>query len=190
MANYAAINAVTNGLRSVLNYTGQFNEELKQLQAISAVSDTGLKGLKETIYEVANATKFNSLEVAKSATVLAQAGLSVSQIKETLPAIAKLATATGTDLATSTDVITSTLNIYSLQVTEATQVTNALTTAMNESKADIAGFQTAIQYAGNFAAQLGMSYEETAAAIAAATQAGIRSKSMLGTGLRAVLTEF
>ena len=63
MANYAAINAVTNGLRSVLNYTGQFNEELKQLQAISAVSDTGLKGLKETIYEVANATKFNSLEV-------------------------------------------------------------------------------------------------------------------------------
>lgn len=190
MANYAAINAVTNGLRSVLNYTGQFNEELKQLQAISAVSDTGLKGLKETIYEVANATKFNSLEVAKSATVLAQAGLSVSQIKETLPAIAKLATATGTDLATSTDVITSTLNIYSLQVTEATQVTNALTTAMNESKADIAGFQTAIQYAGNFAAQLGMSYEETAAAIAAATQAGIRSKSMLGTGLRAVLIEF
>lgn len=190
MANYAAINAVTNGLRSVLNYTGQFNEELKQLQAISAVSDTGLKGLKETIYEVANATKFNSLEVAKSATVLAQAGLSVSQIKETLPAIAKLATATGIDLATSTDVITSTLNIYSLQVTEATQVTNALTTAMNESKADIAGFQTAIQYAGNFAAQLGMSYEETAAAIAAATQAGIRSKSMLGTGLRAVLTEF
>lgn len=190
MANYAAINAVTNGLRSVLNYTGQFNEELKQLQAISAVSDTGLKGLKETIYEVANASKFNSLEVAKSATVLAQAGLSVSQIKETLPAIAKLATATGTDLATSTDVITSTLNIYSLQVTEATQVTNALTTAMNESKADIAGFQTAIQYAGNFAAQLGMSYEETAAAIAAATQAGIRSKSMLGTGLRAVLTEF
>lgn len=190
MANYAAINAVTNGLRSVLNYTGQFNEELKQLQAISAVSDTGLKGLKETIYEVANATKFNSLEVAKSATVLAQAGLSVSQIKETLPAIAKLATATGTDLATSTDVITSTLSIYSLQVTEATQVTNALTTAMNESKADIAGFQTAIQYAGNFAAQLGMSYEETAAAIAAATQAGIRSKSMLGTGLRAVLTEF
>lgn len=190
MANYAAINAVTNGLRSVLNYTGQFNEELKQLQAISAVSDTGLKGLKETIYEVANATKFNSLEVAKSATVLAQAGLSVSQIKETLPAIAKLATATGTDLATSTDVITSTLNIYSLQVTEATQVTNALTTAMNESKADIAGFQTAVQYAGNFAAQLGMSYEETVAAIAAATQAGIRSKSILGTGLRAVLTEF
>lgn len=190
MANYAAINMVTNGFRSVLNYTGQFNEELKQLQAISAVSDTGLQGLKDTIYEVANATKFTSLEVAQAATVLAQAGLSVSQIKETLPAIARLATATGTDLATSTDVITSTLNIYSLQVTEATQVTNALTTAMNESKADISGFQTAIQYAGNFAAQLGMTYEETAAAIAAATQAGVRSKSMLGTGLRAVLTEF
>ena len=190
MANYAAINALTSGFKYVLNFTVQYDKELRQLQAIAAISDTGLQNLKGTIEDVANATKFTSLEVAQASTVLAQAGLSVSQIKNTLPAIANLATATGTDLATSTDVITSTLNIYELQVTEATRVTNSLTTAMNESKADIAGFQTAIQYAGNFAAQLGMTYEETAAAIAAATQAGIRSKSMLGTGLRAVLTEF
>lgn len=190
MANYAAMNTVIGGFKYLLNYTVQFDSELKQLQAISAVSNTGLQKLKTTIYEVANATKFTSLEVAKSGTVLAQAGLSVAQIQKTLPAIANLATATGTDLATSTDVITSVLNVYSLQVSEAEQVTNALTTAMNESKADIAGFQTAMQYAGNVAAQLGISYEETAAAIAAMTQAGIRSKSMLGTGLRAVLTEF
>lgn len=190
MANYAAINALTSGFKYVLNYTVQYDKELRQLQAIAAISDTGLKSLKGTIEEVANSTKFSSLEIAQASTVLAQAGLSVSQIKDTLPSIANLATGTGTDLATATDVITSTLNIYELQVTEATRVTNSLTTAMNESKADIAGFQTAIQYAGNFAAQLGMTYEETAAAIAAATQAGIRSKSMLGTGLRAVLTEF
>ncbi len=190
MANYAAINALTSGFKYVLNFTVQYDKELRQLQAIAAISDTGLQNLKDTIEGVANATKFTSLEVAQASTVLAQAGLSVSQIKDTLPAIANLATATGTDLATSTDVITSTLNIYELQVTEATRVTNSLTTAMNESKANISGFQTAIQYAGNFAAQLGMTYEETAAAIAAATQAGIRSKSMLGTGLRAVLTEF
>lgn len=190
MANYAAIGAVTSGFKAVLNYTVQYDKELRQLQAISAVSDTGLQNLKTTIEEVANSTKFSSLEIAQASTVLAQAGLSVSQIKDTLPSIANLATGTGTDLATATDVITSTLNIYELQVTEATRVTNSLTTAMNESKADISGFQTAIQYAGNFAAQLGMTYEETAAAIAAATQAGIRSKSMLGTGLRAVLTEF
>lgn len=190
MANYAAINALTSGFKYVLNYTVQYDKELRQLQAIAAISDTGLKSLKGTIEEVANSTKFSSLEIAQASTVLAQAGLSVSQIKDTLPSIANLATGTGTDLATATDVITSTLNIYELQVTEATRVTNSLTTAMNESKADIGGFQTAIQYAGNFAAQLGMTYEETAAAIAAATQAGIRSKSMLGTGLRAVLTEF
>jgi TP901 family phage tail tape measure protein len=190
LANYAAINSITSGFKTVLNYTVQYDKELRQLQAIAAISDTGLQNLKTTIEGVANSTKFSSLEIAQASTVLAQAGLSVSQIKDTLPSIANLATGTGTDLATATDVITSTLNIYELQVTEATRVTNSLTTAMNESKADISGFQTAIQYAGNFAAQLGMTYEETAAAIAAATQAGIRSKSMLGTGLRAVLVEF
>lgn len=190
MANYAAINAVTGGFRYLLNYTVQYDKELHQLQAIAAVSDTTLKEMKNTIDTVASSTKFTSLEISQAATVLAQAGLSAKQIQGTLPAIANLATATGTDLATSTDVVTSALNVYNLQTSEAEHLTNALTTAMNESKADISGFQTALQYAGNTAAQLGLTYEETAAAIAAATQAGIRSKSMLGTGLRAVLTEF
>lgn len=190
MANYKAINLLTGGYKFLLNYTIQYDKELHQLQSIAAISDVGMRQLKDTIDAVATSTKFTSLEVAQAGTVLAQAGLSAKQIAGTLPAIAKLATATGTDLATSTDVITSTMNIYNLQTSEAVQVTNALTTAMNESKADIAGFQTAIQYAGNFASQLGMTYDETAASIAAATQAGIRSKSMLGTGLRAVMTEF
>lgn len=190
MSNYWVINRLANSYKALLNYTVQYDEELHQLQAISAMSNASLDKTRQTIEAVAVSTEFTSLELAKASTVLAQAGLSATQIQSTLPAIAKLATATGTDLNTATDTITSTMNIYNLQLSEAERVTNALTTAMNESKATIPGFQTAIQYAGNFAAQLGMSFEETAAAISAATQAGIRSKSMLGTGLRAVLTEF
>ena len=190
MANYTVINKLAGAFKGLLNYTIQYDEELHQLQAISAMSNASLDKTRQTIEAVAVSTEFTSLELAKASTVLAQAGLSASQIQGTLPAIAKLATATGTDLATSTDVITSTMNIYNLQMHEAEHVTNALTTAMNESKATIPGFQTAIQYAGNMASQLGVSFEETTAAISAATQAGIRSKSMLGTGLRAVMTEF
>ena len=190
MSNYWVINRLAGAYKALINYTIQYDEELHQLQAISAMSNASLETTRKTIEEVAVSTEFTSLELAKASTVLAQAGLSATQIQGTLPAIAKLATATGTDLATATDTITSTMNVYSLQLSEAEHVTNALTTAMNESKATIPGFQTAIQYAGNFAAQLGMSFEETAAAISAATQAGIRSKSMLGTGMRAVLTEF
>lgn len=190
MSNYWVINRLAGAYKALINYTVQYDEELHQLQAISAMSNASLAKTRETIESVAVSTEFTSLELAKASTVLAQAGLSATQIQKTLPAIAKLATATGTDLNTATDTITSTMNIYNLQLSEAEHVTNALTTAMNESKATIPGFQTAIQYAGNFAAQLGMSFEETAAAISAATQAGIRSKSMLGTGMRAVLTEF
>lgn len=190
MANYTVINRLAGAFKGLINYTVQYDEELHQLQAISAMSNASLDKTRQTIEAVAVSTEFTSLELAKASTVLAQAGLSASQIQGTLSAIAKLATATGTDLATSTDVITSAMNIYNLQMHEAEHVTNALTTAMNESKATIPGFQTAIQYAGNMAAQLGVSFEETTAAISAATQAGIRSKSMLGTGLRAVMTEF
>lgn len=190
MANYTVINKLTNAFKGLINYTVQYDEELHQLQAISAMSNASLDKTRQTIEAVAVSTEFTSLELAKASTVLAQAGLSATQIQGTLPAIAKLATATGTDLATSTDVITSTLNVYNMQVSEAEHVTNALTTAVNESKSTIPSFQTALQYAGNTASQLGISFEETAAAISAATQAGIRSKSILGTGMRAVLTEF
>lgn len=190
MANYAAINKLVSGFKYLLNYTVQYDEELHQLQAISGMSSSSLSKVRDTIESVAMATEFSSLEIAKASTVLAQAGLSATQIQRTLPSIAKLATATGTDLATSTDVITSTLNVYNMQVSEAEHVTNALTTAMNESKATISQFQTGLQYAGNIASQLGVSFEETTAAISAMTQAGIRSKSTLGTGLRAILTEF
>ena len=190
MSNYWVINRLAGAYKALINYTVQYDEELHQLQAISAMSNSSLDKTRQTIEAVAVSTEFTSLELAKASTVLAQAGLSATQIQNTLPAIAKLATATGTDLNTATDTITSTMNVYNLQLSEAERVTNALTTAMNESKATIPSFQTAIQYAGNFASQLGMSFEETAAAISAATQAGIRSKSMLGTGMRAVLTEF
>lgn len=190
MANYAAINKLVSGYKYLINYTAQYDEQLHQLQAISGVTTGTLKQMRSAIEEVASTTEFTALELSKASTILAQAGLSATQIEGTLPAIAKLATATGTELTTAVETITSTLNIYNLQTSEAEHVTNALTTAMNESKADISGFQQAIQYAGNFASELGMSFDETAAAISAAAQAGIRSKSMLGTGLRATLTEF
>lgn len=189
LANYTIINTVSGAFQYLLGYVVDLDKELRNLQAITGVSNNGLKNLKTSIVEAANATRYTSLEVAKAATILGQAGLSVNQIKDTLKPIAELATASGTELVTATEVITSTLNVYELQTSEAARVTNALTTAVNESKADIGGMQYALQYAGKSAADLGMSFEETAAAVAAMTQAGIKSRSTLGTGLRAILVE-
>lgn len=189
LANYTIINSVSGAFKYLLGYVIELDKELRNLQAITGVSENGLKSLKTSIVDTANATRYTSLEVAKAATILGQAGLSVDQIKETLKPIAELATASGTELTTATEVITSTLNVYELQMSEAARVTNALTTAVNESKADIGGMQYALQYAGKSAADLGISFEETAAAVAAMTQAGIKSRSTLGTGLRSILVE-
>lgn len=189
MLNYAALNMVTRSFSYLLNYAVKFDEELHNLQAISGVSNTGLVDLKDTIIDVANASKFTSLELSQTATVLAQAGLSINQIKQTLPAIASLATAAGESLEVATQTVTSALNVFELQGSEAVRVTNALTTAVNESKADIAGFQYVLQYAGKSAADLGITIEELATATGALTQAGIKSKSTLGTGLRAIFVE-
>ena len=49
MANYKAINLVTSGFKYLLNYTVQYDKELHQLQSIAAVTNVGMRDLKNTI---------------------------------------------------------------------------------------------------------------------------------------------
>jgi TP901 family phage tail tape measure protein len=188
-ANYAVMNTVTRVFSFLTRYAADLDQELRNLQAITATTTAGMNTLRTAVIEVANSTRYTSLEIARMAVVLGQAGYSVAQIRDVLPGVAQLATATGTDLNTAVHTITSALNIYGLQVQESTRITNALVTVINNSRGTISGLQYTLQYAGNSAANLNMTLEETAAAMAGAAQAGIKSQSMLGTGLRATLVE-
>lgn len=65
-----------------------------------------------------------------------------------------------------------------------------MTAAINESKLTMDKLALGIQYAGNLAAQSDVSLNEFTAALGAIANAGIRSGSTIGTGLRQILTTF
>ena len=162
----------------------QLDKAFRNLQAISASTNYEMATMKVNLINVAQASKFSASEVGETAVMLAQAGLSIQEIGASMKGIITLAQATGTDLAKSVDVVTSVLSIFNKSATETDTIVNQLTAALNESKLDINKMALGLQYAGNIANDSGVSFEELTAALGATANAGIRSGSTLGTGLR------
>lgn len=186
-ANYMVLNGVRSAFAGSMQFTSEFDEALRNMQAISVVTDTNLKELRNTIIGVSQETKFMATDVAEAALILGQAGFSTQEISQSIEAVSLLAAATGTDLKQSVDIATSVLGVFSMESSQMTSVANTLTSAVNMSKLNIDKLALGLQYAGNTAAQSGVSFEELTAALGAMSNAGIRSGSTLGTGMRQIL---
>lgn len=187
LANYAVMGTAIAGIKQGIEFSAQFDEALRNLQAIVVVTDENLGGLKEKFLDVSEATKFTAVEIANAAVTLGQAGFSSKEIDDSIEAVALLATATGTDLAKSVDIATSVLGVFNMESSQMAGVANTLTAAVNGSKLNIDKLTLGLQYAGNTAAQSGVSFEELTASLGAMANAGIRSGSTLGTGMRQIL---
>ena len=188
MFNNALLGGITGLFGGATQAAIKFEESLRNLQAIAAVSNTEMFKLKDGLIEVAKNSRFSAVEVANAATLLAQAGLNADQIRQSMKAVLTLAQATGSDLTKSVDVTTSVMNIFEKQASDTTDIANKLTEAVNRSKLDIEKLSLGIQYAGNTAAQSGIRMEELVAGLGAMANAGIRSGSTLGTGFSQIIT--
>ncbi len=189
MANYSLLNSFTGSIRSAVTTSVELEAAFRNVQAVTATTRTEMTGLEEKIKATAAASKFTSIEVAGAALVLGQAGLSARQVGESIESVTMLASAAGTNLAQAVDLVTSVIGVYDKKASETADIANKITAAANSSKVSVEKLALGFQYAGNTAAQMGVSFEETTAAMAAMSNAGIKSGSTMGTGLRQFLVE-
>lgn len=190
MGNYILMNKLFQLFSFGTQFVMQLDQAFAQLQAITATTRTEMAGLEQALIKVSEKTKFTAVEVAEAAVILGQAGMSTTQIKESIEAITLLATATGTDLNQAVDLVTSTINVFKLQASEAANVANVLTASVNNSKLTIDKLTLGLQYAGNIASSQGVAFQELTAVLGAMANSGIRAGSTLGTGLRQLLITF
>lgn len=189
LTNYAMVGGVYGAGFQLGSFIIQLDKEFKQFQAITATTNTTMAQMEDRLLSVAEKTKFTALEISQASTLLGQAGMSAAEVGEAIEPISLLATAAGTDLKNAVDVVTSALNIFNLQTNEAGHLADVFTAALNESKLTLDQLTLALQYAGNTAATAGVSYNELTAAVGALANAGIRSGSTMGTGLRQLLVD-
>jgi TP901 family phage tail tape measure protein len=98
-----------------------------------------------------------------------------------------LATATGTELAAAVDLATSAIGAFNLRAQEMGNVANLITAATNQTKLTVDKLALGFQYSANIANEAGVSISQLTAALGVMSNAGIRSGSTLGSGMRQIL---
>ncbi len=181
---YSIIGAINTAKTAVVEY----DQALKNLQAITDSTNAELSLMGDKIREVAFSTRFSASEVAKGAVLLGQAGLNAAEIYDALNAVSTLATATMTDLATVADLVTTTLRAFNLTSRDSIKIADIFAAAVNKSKLTIDKIRTAFNFVGPSAAQAGLSLETTMSIMMGLANAGLRA-STIGTGLRQVLSK-
>ena len=186
--SYRLINEATVGFENLVKAAFQMETKFADIQSITAATNEDMSKLKTTIFEVGQNSKFTVDELAEATTTLGQAGLSTNEINNVLETTSNLAMATGSSLESTVDVMTSAIAVWGLNSEEAEHLADVMVSGMNKTKATLDTFRMSVQYAGSTVAGLNVNFEDFAAVISAAANAGLRS-SVIGTGLRAVISE-
>ena len=186
---YKTIDLFTNSVTGAVDSLVKLQSAFANIQAITASTTGQMEKIRKAVFDVGVNTRFATEEVADAAVVLGQAGLSTQEIASVLEHTATLASATGEDLKNTAGLMTSVLSIWNMNADQASHVADVFVTSANDTKATLDSLSYGIQYAGTSLAQLGVSFEEASAVMSASTNAGLKSSSMLGTGMRALATE-
>lgn len=170
-----------------LKVGSDFEAAMSRVAGISGATGKDLERLEETAKELGSTTKFSATEAAEAMENLASAGFTTNEIIDATPGLMDLAAAAGEDLASSADIAASTLRGFGLEASEAGHVADVLAENANRTNAAVADTGEAMKYIAPVAKAMGISMEETAAAIGLLSNAGIKG-SQAGTTLRGALT--
>jgi TP901 family phage tail tape measure protein len=187
LAASAGIQALTRGLSAGVKEIIDFDQALKNLQAITKSTDAEVAGMGEVIKKVATETKFSTGEVAEGMVLLGQAGFSVTEAMQSMASVANLATGTLSDMKMTSDLLTTAIRAFGLSTVESTRVADVMANAINRSKLTIDKLRIAFNFVGAASAQAGLSIEETAGSMMLLANHGLRA-STIGTGLRQVMS--
>ena len=188
-AQYTLINKVFDGFREATSAVLEFDKASAELQAITGASNTEIGGLRDTILDITKAVPFTTREIIEAATALAKTGISASEISSSLKTVAQVAGATGGTLRQVAEIFTTVFDTYNVGGAESAKIGDQLVAVINRTRLSSETFGEAFQAVGVTAKENGLSFTETTAALGALADAGLRSGSLLGTGLRQVLIE-
>lgn len=155
-------------------------------QGISKVSED-FRLLTEEARRLGATTSYSATDAARGMDALASAGFTTSEILSTTGGVLKLAAAGAIELEDAAALSAATLRQFGLDASEITRVTDVLTVATQASQFSMRDIGDAMKYAGALGSALGMSLEETTAAVAQFRDIGLEA-SQAGTAFRMMMS--
>jgi len=183
-----SLDALIDAFRAARDIVINFDQSLKNLQAIAQATSSQITVMGDKIREVAKDTKFSAVEISDGMVLLAQAGLKTSEVLNSIEGVADLATGTLTELGEAADVVTTVMKAFNISSTETTRIVDVMANSINASKLTMDKIKTGFNYMASTASLAGVELEETAASMSVLANSGLRA-STIGTGLRQVLSK-
>ena len=164
-----------------------FEAQMSRVQAIAGATKEELELLTNQAIELGAKTNFSATEVAVGMENLASAGFTTKEIMEAMPGLLDLAASSGAELATASEIAASSIRGFGLEASQSAHVADIFAEASARTNAQVEDMGEAMKYVAPVAKTVGLSIEETAAAIGIMSDAGVKG-SQAGTTLRGGLT--
>jgi len=164
-----------------------FEAEMSKVKAISGAVGDDFTLLNKQAIQLGADTVFSASEAAEGMENLASAGFNVNEIYSAMPGMLSLAASGDIEIADAADIASSALRGFGLEATQSGHVADVLAKAAADTNAQVTDMGYALKYAAAPAHALGLSLEETAAAVGIMSNAGIKGEQA-GTTLRGALT--
>lgn len=185
-ASLAVGAAVVAGMGTTVAVAANFEKAMSRVKAVSGATDEQFLALKDAAMEMGKTTQFSSTQAAEALTYLSMAGFEVEDQINALPAVLNAAAAGNIDLGRSADIVSNIMTGFGIKATDTGEAVDVLVKTMTTANTDLPMLGEAMKYVAPVASSLGLGIEETAAAIAKMSDAGIQG-GQAGTSLRAAL---
>lgn len=176
------------GIVGSVRVLAQFEQQMSTVQAVTGATEAEFAKLNERAQELGANTRFSAGQAAEAMVLLGRAGFNVNEIFESVSDTLLLAQAGGLGLGQAADIASNALRGFRLETDQAARVVDVLALASNSANTTVGQLGDALRFIAPVAAGVGVSIEETTAAIAQLSNAGLQG-SLAGTGLRRVISE-
>lgn len=173
-------------IRNATKTLASFSQEMSTVGAIAQATGAEFATLEEKAISLGTNTRFSATQAAEGMTFLARAGFNTGQVLGTIEGTLQLAQAGALGLGEAADITSNVLKGMRLEVSDTAEVVDVLAFAANNSNTTVSQLGQALKFVAPIAAGLGVSVQDTTAAIATLSDAGLQA-STAGTGLRTIL---
>ncbi|HDK7162084.1 TPA: phage tail tape measure protein [Clostridium botulinum] len=172
------------GIAAAVRDFSNFEQGLANVKAISGATAQEMQVLGKEARRLGAETAWSAKDVTDAEMLLSQAGFKVQETIAALPGLLDMASAGDIQLAEATDIAAGTIRAFGMEAKQSAHVADVLALTASRTNSDISGIGESMKYVAPVSKALGISFEETSAAIGMLADANIKG-SQAGTVLRA-----
>ncbi len=181
-----AASAVAVGVKAI-KLAADFDSSMSKITGLVGIAADEVDAMGETVKRLAGETAKSPAELADALFFVTSAGLRGAEALEALEFAAKASAAGLGETAVIADALTSAMNAYATSGLSAEEATNILVATVREGKLEASALGAAIGQVLPIASEMGVTFDEVGASIAAMTRLGLNSAEAV-TALKSILT--